>query len=164
MHKPAVLALFLIACGTPQAPVDATPASIPSASAPTQAPAPSPPAPDTLILAGSRYGKIVVDGQGRTLYLFDAERGAAPKCSGGCAAAWPPLLITVAPVAGEGLSQAQIGTVARSDGSRQVSYNGHPLYYYVGDRSPGEIKCQAAIEYGGGWYVVDTLGNKITTP
>lgn len=162
-HRPAILALFLIACGTPQAPVAATPASTPSASAPTQVPTPSPPPPDTLLLAGSRYGKIVVDAQGRTLYLFDAERGPGPKCYGGCAVAWPPLLITGAPVAGEGLSQAHIGTVARSDGSIQVSYNGHPLYYYVGDRSPGEIKCQAAIEYGGGWYVVDAHGNRITT-
>jgi predicted lipoprotein with Yx(FWY)xxD motif len=129
-------------------------------STPTQSPTP----PDTLSVASSRYGEIIVDGQGRTLYLFDAERSATPKCYGACAAAWPPLLIATSPVAGRGLSQALIATVARNDGATQVTYKGHGLYLYAGDRSPGEIKCQAVVEYGGGWFVVDTQGNKVTTP
>ena len=87
-----------------------------------------------------------------------------PKCYGPCAAAWPPLSTTTAPVSGPDLSQALIATASRSDGSAQVTYNGHPLYYYIGDRAAGEIKCQAAFEYGGGWYVVDAQGNKISTP
>ncbi len=72
--------------------------------------------------------------------------------------------MATSPVAGGGLSQTLIATVARSDSSMQVAYNGHALYLYVGDRSPGEIKCQAVVEYGGGWFVVDTQGNKVTTP
>jgi predicted lipoprotein with Yx(FWY)xxD motif len=98
------------------------------------------------------------------VYLFDAEASATPRCYGACAAAWPPLLLTTSPFAGGGLSQALIATVARSDGSTQVTYNGHALYLYAGDRAPGEIKCQAVVEFGGGWYVVDGQGNKISTP
>jgi predicted lipoprotein with Yx(FWY)xxD motif len=73
-------------------------------------------------------------------------------------------LTSSAPIAGQDLSQSLIATAKRTDGSTQVTYNGHLLYYYVGDRSPGEIKCQAAVEYGGGWYVLDLHGNKISTP
>ena len=61
------------------------------------------------------------------------------------------------------LNQTSIGVSQRNNGAQQLTYNGHPLYYYVGDRNPGEIKCQAVIEFGGGWYVVDSQGNKITT-
>jgi len=161
--KLALLGLFLIACGAPANSVVATPSSTPTPAAETPVPTPSPPPPDTLSVAGSRYGKIIVDGQGRTLYLFDAERTATPKCYGACAGAWPPLLIATTPVAGGGLTQALIATVARNDGSMQVTYNGHALYLYIGDRSPGEIKCQAIPEFGGVWYVVDAQGNKITT-
>ncbi len=114
-------------------------------------------------MAESRYGKIIVDVSGRALYLFDADRGAA-SCYDACASAWPPLLAVQAPGAGPSLDQALISTTARKDGSKQVAYNGHPLYYYAGDRNPGEIKCQAAVEYGGGWYVVDGRGDKITAP
>jgi predicted lipoprotein with Yx(FWY)xxD motif len=164
VHRLTLLALLLIACGTPAKSVAATPTSTPLASTPAQSPAPSPSPPDTLSVAASRYGRIIVDGHGRTLYLFDAERSTTPKCYGACAGAWPPLLVNMAPVAGGGLSEALIATVARSDGSMQVAYNGHALYLYAGDRAPGEIKCQAVVEYGGGWFVVDAQGNKITTP
>jgi predicted lipoprotein with Yx(FWY)xxD motif len=153
-----------MACGTPAKSVAATPSSTPAASTPAQSAAPSSPPGDTISVAASRYGKILVDGQGRTLYLFDAERSTTPTCYGACAAAWPPLVVNTSPMAGDGLSQALIATVARSDGSVQVTYNRHALYLYAGDRSPGEIKCQAVVEYGGGWFVVDVLGNKITTP
>jgi len=90
-----------------------------------------------LATAESRYGRILVDGSGRTVYLFDIERDPTPRCYDACAVSWPPLLATTA--------------------------SGHPLYYYVGDRNVGDIKCQAVIEFGGGWYVVDSRGNKITT-
>jgi len=163
VNKLALLGLLLVACGTPAKSVATTPSPTPTASTPTQSATPSPPPPVTLSVAGSRYGKIIVDGQGRTLYLFDAERNATPKCYGACAVAWPPLLIATSPVAAGGLSQTLIATVARSDGSMQVVYNGHALYLYIGDHSPGEIKCQAVVEYGGGWFVVDAQGNKVTT-
>jgi predicted lipoprotein with Yx(FWY)xxD motif len=156
------LGLLMVACGAPATSAVASPSpSVAAASTPSPAPSPRP---VTLSVAGSRYGQIIVDGSGRTLYLFDAEGSAVPKCYGPCATAWPPLLTTTPPVAGPDLSQALIATVKRTDGSTQVAYNGHLLYYYVGDRSAGDIKCQAAVEYGGGWYVVDAHGNKISTP
>lgn len=115
-------------------------------------------------MANSRYGKIIVDGAGHTLYLFDLERGPKPVCDGACAVAWPPLLAAVATASVAELDPARITTTLRKDGASQVAYNGHPLYYYAGDRAPGEIKCQAVVEFGGGWYVIDTRGNKISTP
>ena len=116
-----------------------------------------------LATADSRYGRIVVDGSARTLYLFDIERDAIPRCYDACAVNWPPMLATTASTSDQRLNAALIGVSKRKNGSRQLTYNGHPLYYYVGDRSAGEIKCQAVIEFGGGWYVIDTRGNKITT-
>ena len=68
------------------------------------------------------------------------------------------------PQAAAPLNHASIGTAARTDGSVQLVYNGHPLYYYAGDHAPGEIKCQAVIEFGGGWYVIDAQGNRIAAP
>lgn len=154
------LFLLLAACGSPATSGVSTPA--PTASAVASAPATS--APSTLKIASSRYGSIIVDRTGHTLYLFDAEASPAPKCYGPCANAWPPLLTSTAPIAGPGLDQALIATAARTDGSKQVTYNGHPLYFYVGDHAAGDIKCQAVIEFGGGWYVLDARGNKIARP
>src|SRR5712692_8075007 len=101
---------------------------------------------------------------GRTLYLFTADVGAVPRCYNACATAWPPFVLTHPPTAGPGLEQSKIATATRTDGAIQVTYNGHPLYYYAGDHAPGEIKCQAVVEFGGGWYVVDGQGNQITRP
>ncbi len=117
--------------------------------------------PVTIKLADSRYGRIIVDGSGRALYLFDADRGPTPTCYTACAAAWPPFMTTQAPTAGPELTQALTSTTVRNDGSRQVTYNGHPLYYYIGDHRPGEVNCQAVVEFGGGWYVLDGQGNKV---
>ncbi len=115
----------------------------------------------TIKLADSRYGRIIVDGSGRALYLFDADKAPTSTCYTACAAAWPPLIVTKAPTVGPDLAQALTSTTVRNDGSRQVTYNGHPLYYYTGDHSPSEVNCQAAVEFGGGWYVLDSQGNRI---
>jgi predicted lipoprotein with Yx(FWY)xxD motif len=105
----------------------------------------------------SDYGRILADGRGRALYLFTHDDGKS-RCYGDCASAWPPLLTKGAPRAGGRVKQKLLGTVRRGDGRRQVTYNGHPLYRYVGDREPGEVLCQAALEYGGYWYVVKRSG------
>jgi len=133
-------------------------------STPTTSPSTTPQASPRIALSvrASRYGEVIADGSGRVLYLFDLERDGVPKCYGGCAVSWPPMPAPPSPVAGASLDQASIAIAIRTGGSRQLVYNGHPLYYYVGDHAPGEIKCQAAVEYGGGWYVIDPHGNKIT--
>ncbi len=113
-----------------------------------------------LKLAQSDYGKAVMNGRGRALYLFDRETTRTPDCYGDCAVAWPPLLTKGKPVAGKGLEQRLLGTTARTDGTRQVTYRGHPLYYYEHDR-PGFIFCQDVFEFGGTWLLVNRRGNAI---
>ncbi len=159
----AIAGLLVGACGSAAAPAaspprtEATIAISPSAAA---SPAPQP----DVLLAGSRYGAILFDGSGRTLYLFSADGGTDSHCYNACATAWPPFVIAHAPIVGQGLVQGTVSTTARTGGGDQVVYAGHPLYYYAGDHAPGEIKCQAVVEFGGGWYVVDGNGNKITRP
>ncbi len=109
--------------------------------------------------SSSSYGRILFDGRGRTLYLFTHDAGAKSRCHGACASAWPPFLTRGRPrAAGGGVSQSLLGTTRRSDGGTQVTYAGHPLYHYVGDTRPGQVLCQAVLEYGGYWYVVKPGG------
>ena len=154
------LSCLLFACGAPR-PVAVASNSPSTAPAGTQL-SPTPSAKPVLKIAGSRYGDIIVDGDGRALYLFDIEREPVARCYDACASAWPPMRAPSSTLVAAELDQSLFTTIARRDGSRQVTYNRHPLYYYAGDRAPGEIKCQAVFEYGGGWYVVDPGGTKIT--
>jgi predicted lipoprotein with Yx(FWY)xxD motif len=107
-------------------------------------------------------GRALVDGAGRALYLFEADQGSTSACTGPCAQVWPPLLADGPPPATAGAAQASlVGTSMRADGSRQVTYNGHPLYYFAGDTAPGDVKGQGIHNFGGGWYVVTPAGDKI---
>jgi predicted lipoprotein with Yx(FWY)xxD motif len=116
----------------------------------------------TVKVTKSHLGKILVDGRGRTLYLFEKDkRGSGhSNCSGACAAYWPPLLTSAKPVAGTGVKKSLLGTIKRS-GKKQVTYNGHPLYRFVQDTKPGQTKGQATDFFGGEWYVVSPAGKKI---
>jgi predicted lipoprotein with Yx(FWY)xxD motif len=109
----------------------------------------------------SSYGRILRDGAGRTIYLFTHDRTSSSTCYGACATAWPPVLTTGAPSAGPALSPRLLGTTRRGDGALQVTYAGHPLYYYVGDVKPGDILCQNVDEFGGTWLVVSPQGTAI---
>src|SRR5215831_10896833 len=109
----------------------------------------------------SAYGSILFDGRGFVLYAFTADSPRASRCAGACAKAWPPFIVKTRPVAAKGLAQKLVGRVRRSDGSYQATYAGHPLYYYVGDRKPGQILCQNAVEFGGRWLVVGRNGSLI---
>ena len=109
----------------------------------------------------SRYGRMLFDGRGRAIYLFTRERGRKSRCYGGCAAAWPPVYTGGSPRARRGVDADLLGTTTRRGGRRQVTYNGHPLYYYVTDTRPGQITCQDITEFGGTWLVVDPAGNAI---
>jgi predicted lipoprotein with Yx(FWY)xxD motif len=116
----------------------------------------------TVKVANSRFGRILVDGRGHTLYLFTRDRGAdRSRCYGSCAAAWPPLYTKGKPRAASGASASRLGTTRRRDGRTQVTYNGHPLYYYVGEDEPGEILCQGVDEFGGLWLVTSPEGKAI---
>jgi len=127
----------------------------------TPAPAAMPAAGDDVKVDSSRYGQILVDGHGRTLYLFTRDRGGKSNCYGDCAKAWPPQYAHGGQVVGEGLDQSKVGTTTRRGGTKQVTYAGHPLYYYVGDRKPGQILCQNVVEFGGTWLVVSRAGRAV---
>ena len=109
----------------------------------------------------SSLGSILVDSRGRTLYLVEADKAGRSACSGGCAALWPPLPATGTPHGGPGVQAGKLGTIARSGGGRQVTYNGHPLYTFAGDAKPGDTAGQALDQFGAEWYVVNPRGDKI---
>ena len=117
----------------------------------------------TVKVTKSHLGKIIVDGRGRTLYLFEKDkRGSGHSaCSGACAGYWPPLLTGGKPVAGTGVKTSLLGTIKRSNGKKQVTYNGHPLYRFVQDTKAGLTKGQDTHFFGGGWYVISPSGKKI---
>jgi len=115
----------------------------------------------TVDLHNSSLGPILVDAQGRTLYLFEADKNGKSACSGPCATAWPPLLSNGGPQAAMGASAKLIGTTARGDGGSQVTYAGHPLYYFVGDKAAGDVTGQGIDQFGAKWYVVGKDGKKI---
>ena len=106
---------------------------------------------------GSRFGTMLFDGAGQAIYLFDKETTRRPECYGGCAAAWPPVLSRGQPRARGEVRPGLLGTVRRGDGSRQVTYGGHPLYYYAHEQ-PGQVLCHDVAEYGGVWLVVTPTG------
>ncbi|MFJ1704912.1 hypothetical protein [Kitasatospora sp. NPDC088346] len=110
---------------------------------------------------GSKLGMILTDGQGRTLYLFEKDSPTMSACDGACAAAWPPLTTTGTPHAGTGVSAADLGTITRADHSLEVTYHGHPLYYFAGDHQPGDTTGEGSTAFGAGWYVLDPAGSKI---
>src|SRR5215211_858558 len=111
----------------------------------------------TLTVHNTRYGRALFDGRGRVLYLFGRDRGRKSTCYGSCATAWPPFLTTGTPKAGAGVRAGLIGTTKRKDGRVQVTYGGHPLYYYEGD-GRGQVKCQGVNNSGGIWLVVSPAG------
>ncbi|MET7644401.1 hypothetical protein ABZS83_12265 [Streptomyces sp. NPDC005426] len=120
------------------------------------------PASGTVASASSPLGTILVDGEGRTLYLWEADTTSRSTCDGDCAQSWPPLTLTGKPVAGKGVKASLLGTTTRDDGRAEVTYNGHPLYRYAGDTAAGDTHGQGSNGFGAAWYVLDTAGNKIT--
>jgi predicted lipoprotein with Yx(FWY)xxD motif len=98
---------------------------------------------------------------GRTLYLFEKDKGAASACTGACASIWPPLISGGKAAAGGGLSAVKLGTTKRSDGKTEVTYAGHPLYTYAGDAKSGDTRGQGLDQFGAEWYVLTPRGSKI---
>jgi predicted lipoprotein with Yx(FWY)xxD motif len=122
---------------------------------------PAPPATTTIALRNSAFGPILVDGAGRTLYLFEADRSGMSTCNADCASVWPPLLADGAPVAGAGINQSLLTTSTRNDGSHEVVYNGHPLYYFVSDKQAGDVTGEALSSFGAKWFVLSAAGGKV---
>ncbi|WP_216857929.1 COG4315 family predicted lipoprotein [Actinomadura verrucosospora] len=107
-------------------------------------------------------GQVLVDGEGRTVYLFEKDQGGKSSCTGACAAVWPPVTSTGTPHAGSDAKTSKLGTTTRSDGKKQVTYGGHPLYYYTPDNAvKGSAKGQGLTQFGAGWFVVSSAGTKV---
>ena len=112
-------------------------------------------------MESTSLGKILDDSQGRTLYVFQGDTGTKSNCSGACATNWPPLT-SANPTVGKGANASMVGTSKRSDGKTQVTYNGHPLYTFAGDSSPGDTSGQGVNAFGGLWYAVSPAGQQVT--
>jgi predicted lipoprotein with Yx(FWY)xxD motif len=115
----------------------------------------------TISLKSTAIGKVLVGANGRTLYLFTADKGKKSVCYGQCATYWPPLIATK-PTAGTGLNASMLGTTTRKDGKLQVTYNGHPLYFFALDKKSGDVKGQGYVHFGGTWWGVSAAGAKNT--
>ncbi len=166
----AAAALMVAACGSYSTSAYGSSTTPPSSngrypgvasSPPAGASAPSAAAAASVALRSTPLGQILVDGKGRTLYLFEADKASMSTCYGDCAAVWPPVLASGTPVAGAGLDQMLVATTARKDGSVEVVYNGHPLYYFVSDKQPGDTTGQAISSFGADWYALSAAGNKV---
>lgn len=107
-------------------------------------------------------GKYLVGASGRALYLWVADGPGKSACAGACAKFWPPLTTTSAPVAAAGVTGSQLGTITRAGGVKQVTYDGHPLYYFLEDTATGSLKGQGSDNFGAKWWLVAPSGTAIT--
>ena len=112
-------------------------------------------------VARSPLGRILVDSKGITLYDFVQDKGTMSSCYGACATLWPPLITKGKPIAGPGVRASLLGTTKRKDGKLEVTYNGHPLYYFVTDRRPGQTTGQGVDQFGAPWWVLSPAGKEI---
>lgn len=180
MHSKTILSLLalpalamLLACESraPERAREAQPAmetapAAPATPAPQAAAPPMTPsgAASTLTVATTpQYGPHLTDSSGRALYLLDADRSGTSTCYDECATVWPPLLASQGmPTAGDAMVQSgMIRTLQRRDGSTQVTYNNHPLYYYSRDSGPGQVTGQAYTDQWGEWYLVTPAGEEL---
>ena len=109
----------------------------------------------------SKLGTYVVNATGRSLYLFEKDKTSKSSCYGTCAKVWKPLTVTGKPKLGAGLHAALLSTTQRTGGAKQVTYAGHPLYFYDDDHKAGQTEGQGVKEFGAKWYVVAPTGKKI---
>jgi len=118
--------------------------------------------PSTVSLRKTQAGKVLVGANGRTLYLFTADKAGKSACYGKCASVWPPL-IAARPTVGAGLTASMLGTTKRVDGKLQVTYAGHPLYFFAKDKKAGDVHGEGIVHFGGTWWVVSSGGEPLTS-
>jgi predicted lipoprotein with Yx(FWY)xxD motif len=163
----ATSAVLLVSCsgsepaptqraGEPSSPAAPSTTSRPASPTSTASVAEAPPG-AVIKTAGSQFGEILFDRSGQAIYLFDKEKSTRPECYGACATAWPPVLTKGTPVAAGGADADVLGTTKRTDGSTQVTYRSHPLYYYAHE-GKNQVLCHNVREYGGLWLVLTPAG------
>jgi predicted lipoprotein with Yx(FWY)xxD motif len=122
----------------------------------------NPSKPATVKVRSTKLGKVLVNGSGVTLYLFEKDKRGKSSCSGACAANWPPLLTKGRAHAGPGARSSKLGTTKRADGTTQVTYGGHPVYTFTGDaKKPGSVKGEGLEAFGAEWYAVSSAGRAV---
>ncbi len=159
----ALLAAACSSAGSSSSPAaSSTPAG---ASAPSSAPASggaSASGATVITTASSSAGTFLTNGSGRAVYLWAKDTGGMSACTGACAGAWPPVTATATVTASGGAKASDLGTITRSDGTKQVTYDGHPLYYFVGDSGPGTASGQGSDNFGAKWWLVAPTGSDVT--
>jgi predicted lipoprotein with Yx(FWY)xxD motif len=156
---PIMFALALAGCGKSNDTSSTTSAAnSSSATTTTSGAASSASTMATVKLSDSKFGQILTDTQGNTLYVFEKDTGTTSNCNTGCEELWPPMKVTGTPVAGSGITQSDLGTTTRADGSTQLTFHGHPVYHYAPDTKAGDTNGQGI---GGIWFVVDSSGNPV---
>jgi predicted lipoprotein with Yx(FWY)xxD motif len=151
----AVAALMVAACGS-----SASGQASKSASTKPAAPKSSE---LTISTAKGSMGTYLVGSSGRALYIFAADHGGKSACSGTCAQNWPPLTSAATPKAGGGVNASDFGSITRTDGSKQVTYSGHPLYYFIGDSGPGMTSGEGSSAFGAKWWLMTPGGTELTS-
>jgi predicted lipoprotein with Yx(FWY)xxD motif len=147
-------ATALVACGSNDSSTTSSTAAAPSSSGGSSS--------GDVAVADSDLGQILVDANGMTVYLFEKDTsGDASTCSDACAAAWPPVTADGEPKAGDGVDASKLTTFKRDDGTTQVAYNGHPLYLYAGDSTPGDTNGNQLDQFGAEWYAMTAAGEAV---
>jgi predicted lipoprotein with Yx(FWY)xxD motif len=161
----ATAALIVAGCGSSSSSNSTSTATAAAAPATSSSSTTSTPAAATGVTVKSAKGSsgtYLAGPNGHALYLWVADSGGKSACSGACAHAWPPLVTTGSPTAGAGVEASDLGTIMRSDGTEQVTYKGHPLYYFVADTSAGSTKGQGSDGFGAKWWLIAPSGTAIT--
>ena len=112
------------------------------------------------VAAKAPLGQVVVDDEGRTIYMFEKDEAHESYCYGACASVWPPVTTKSMPMLEDGIDASKVSLLKRDDGLRQVVYNGHPLYYYQADGDREDAYGQEKDQFGGEWYAVTPTGEK----
>jgi predicted lipoprotein with Yx(FWY)xxD motif len=168
----AAVAVLAAACSSGSSSASSAPASTPSsaaagssssAAAGSSSSASSSGSAAVISTATASGATFLTDKSGRAVYLWAKDSGGMSACTGACAGSWPPVTTNGAPTVSGGAKASDLGTITRSDGTKQVTYDGHPLYYYAGDSGPGMASGQGSDAFGAKWWLVAPAGSSITT-
>jgi predicted lipoprotein with Yx(FWY)xxD motif len=161
----AAIALVAAGCGSSASTTTSATSSTPAAAATTQSTAAGSTTAAGAIVVSTKHNKlgtVLAAGPKRlTVYMFEGDHGSTSACSGACAHVWPPVTTVAAAKAAGAAAAGDLGTITRSDGTMQVTYKGHPLYYFARDGDAGDAYGQGVVGFGSSWYVLSPKGSKI---
>jgi predicted lipoprotein with Yx(FWY)xxD motif len=155
-------AATVAACSSAASSTAAAPAASPTGASSSSTGAGASAGGTVITTAKSSAGTFLTNGSGRAVYLWVKDTGDMSNCNGACAGAWPPVTTTATATASGSAKASDIGTITRSDGTKQVTYDGHPLYYFSGDSGPGAASGQGSDAFGAKWWLVAPTGSDVT--